>query len=383
MAWPFAKKDRSTFTALVDIGTGTVTAAVIRLPNRPGECPLVVWQHATTINFTVHPDNKRLLTKVLEAVEETVAALHLAWPQSIQTVNCVLASPWYEARTSIVTFTEPEPFLVDEQVLTSIKREEVKTALQELPRPYQDIPSDQTALLEYDILALKADGYSLKALPLRPVKELELVQYTSIGSALIVRRLREILIGAGHFKEVNFHSFIFALAQAVKRVAGAGQNFLLADVTGERADFGLVSSGLLLAQANFPMASRGLVRILSESTKSVPAETKTLTRRTSEFRSPVLARAWAAREAEWLDNFNEVLAKFKREAPLPKKVYLLAETAGEKFFAGVLKQAGFRPIILQPVDWQTICQVSPVLEPANFDPGIMPLSLYLSGVAED
>lgn len=371
MSWLFKKKQKSTFTALVDIGTGTVTAAVIKLPNDENECPVIVWQHAITINFASHPDNKRLLAKVLDAVKETAEALHSAWPQRISTVNCILASPWYEARTSLTTFSEPEPFTLDEQVLNSIKRDEIKAALKELPQPYYDIPDDQPVILEYDILSLKADGYRLHELPDRPIKELELAQYSSVGSEAIIKRLREVLVGAGHFREVRFHSFVFALSQAIRQIAGEKGSFLLADVTGERADLALVSEGVLLAQANFPMSGRGLTRILPGVKFS------------GSNQSTALAQAWADRQNEWLNSLNRVLSQFKKASTLPKKAYLLSEPMGEKFFGGALKQAGLRPVVLKPGDWQRACQLTPALTGESFDPGVMPLSLYLSGVAED
>ena len=371
MSWLFKKKPKNTFTALVDIGTGTVTAAVIKLPNNETECPVIVWQHAITINFTSHPDQKRLLAKTLEAIKETAEALHTAWPNRIETVNCILASPWYEARTSITAFAEDKPFTLDERILASIKHDEVKAAATELPQPYYDIPDDQPIILEYDILSLKADGYRLKHLPNQPIKELELIQYSSIGSEAIISRLREVLIGAGHFRQVQFHSFIFSLAQAARKLAGEHSSFLVADVTGERADLGLVSEGVFLTQANFPMSGRGLVRVLPETKFPGLAQTSALT------------KAWADRQNEWLDNLNRALTRFKRETTLPKKIYLLTEPTGEKFFAQALKSAGFRPTILKPADWQKVCQSAPALTATRFDPGVMPLSLYLSGVAED
>jgi len=371
MSWLFKKKLKNTFTALVDIGTGTVTAAVIKLPDSDRECPVIVWQHAITVNFASHPDQKRLLTKTLEAVKETAEALHAAWPGKIETVNFILASPWYEARTSVTTFSEDRPFKLDERILASIKRDEIKTALKELPQPYYDIPDDLPIILEYDILSLKADGYRLKSLPDRPIKELELAQYLSVGSEAIISRLRDVLIGAGHFHQVQFHSFIFSLAQATRKLAGEHSSFLLADVTGERADLGLVSEGVFITQANFPMSGRGLVRILPE------------TKFSGSSKSTALTKAWTDRQNEWLDSLHRVMAQFKREVTLPKKVYLLTEPTGEKFFAQALKEAGFRPVILKAVDWQKVCQLAPVLATANFDPGVMPLSLYLSGVAED
>lgn len=369
MSWLFKKKQKNTFTALVDIGTGTVTAAVIKLPNRPGECPMIVWQHAVTVNFTSHPDQKRLLSKILEAVKETADALHSVWPNQIEAVNCILASPWYEARTTITVFSEEKPFKLDQHILASIKHQETEAALNQLPQPYYDIPDDQPIILEYDILSLKAGGYRLKNLPKEPIKELEVTQYSSVGSEVIINRLRDVLIGAGHFRQVQFHSFIFSLAQAVRILAGERSSFLVVDVTGERADLGLVSEGMLLAQANFSMSSRGLVRILPMTKLS--------------GKSNALSKAWTDRQNEWLDSLNRVLAQFKREVPLPNKVYLLTEPAGEKFFAQALKEVGFRPVILKSTDWHKVCQTAPTLTQANFDPGILPLSLYLSGVADN
>ena len=376
MALSLFNKNKNTFTALFDIGTGSVTASVISLPSDTDKSgPTIVWHYEIKLDFHTRPDKRRLLSKVLDATQTVAGAMHRDWPEAISEAHVVLASPFYRALTKTVQFEHDEPFTLNQGLLDKIQTDEIAKFLATAKKPFADLPRDEAVMLEYRLLSVLADGELLNEPYKRGVQNVELTEYLSLGSEVIIKRLKQIIIGAGHFKKVNFHSYLLTVA-AVLAALYKENDFLVVDAGGERTDVGLVQNGLLINQYSFSLSPKHLARLAAQKQLTTRGEAATLVHLHPEH------RLWSDHRGEWWRNFKQALSRFGAPEEAPRQVFIGAEPNYQPLLAGWLKELDFKPVLLTP-DWLTNwCAVAPGVQGASeYSPLLA--AMFLAQVASE
>ncbi|MDO8183905.1 MAG: hypothetical protein Q7T49_02885 [bacterium] len=369
-------KGSAKFTALFDIGTGSVTASVISLPGESDKaCPTIVWHQSAKLDFSTRPDRRQLLLKILAAAQEVAGALQREWPALIEEAHIVLSSPFYRGLTKTVEFDHDEPFIFNQELLDKIRDDEMMKYLNMTKKPFDDIPQDQAIMLEYRLLAIKADGNEVTEPTNQKIRSLELTEYLSTGSEAISRRLREIIIGAGHFKRLNFHSYLLTLSAVLSALYKDG-DFLVVDAGGERTDVGLVKNGLLVNQYIFSLSPKHLARLSEQKSLTVSAEAKTLANLDPKH------KLWEQGKTDWLDNFKQALTKFGPTESWPQNIFVGAEAHYNSILVNWLKELNFKPVVISSEWLANWCELAPGLKGVG-EHWILAEAMFLSQVASE
>lgn len=376
MSWLFSRPKKNDLFAIFDIGTGSVAASLVSVPAETASCPTIVWHQEIKIDFSQKPDKKRLLHNVLTATKEVAESLHRAWPDLKVPAHCLLSSPFYRGQTKTVIFEEDEPFTVSAALLAKIREAEAQEFLALTNKPYDDIPGDKKILLEQKLLQFTADGHKLLGMPGRPIKELEVTQYLSISSEAIIKRLKDIIAGPGHFKKIYFHSYLLALSTAIAFIKRETPEFIVLDAGGERLDFGLVRQGLLVNERSFSWSGRQVVRTVAEHLGMTPGVLTTYTKMKPVKTDDKFKEQWLAETAK---NLRLLAAG----TILPRPLYLLVE---EPVHANILtdwlKELDYEINVVLPTIFDGFCDLAPGVSRTK---PIVALAeaLYLSRVAEN
>lgn len=364
MIWSLFKQTKTPpkILAVIDIGTGSVNAVLAAVPTN-GDAPLIFWKHSVKLNFALKPDQKRLLQKVLAGIKEAATALQQAsCGLNVQTVQVVLAAPFYRARTNVLSFVEDEPFRLTSEIFTGLAQVEGEAATKQIPKPFSEISGDKPALMEYEVLGLSSNGYKITRDQADLLTHLEVIQYASVSSKVILERFRKAIIGHGHFQEVRFHSFLLSLTRAITETELAKNSFLVLDLAGEKADLGLVSGGILMDQSSIPISSHVLNRLIKNEVGLVS---------TNILSSKRVQKAWLKPKATWQNAVMKSLERFSHQLIVPKKVYAIADEPSDHLFLGALQELGLEPIILSQMAWQEVCGIVPNLKYTDIDSALM------------
>ncbi len=375
-SWRIKNKSASKFAALFDIGTGSITASVISLPSESDKiCPTIVWHHEVKLHFHTRPDRRRLLAKTLTATKEAAGALHKEWPALIEEAHVVLSSPFYRALTKTVEFEHDEPFILNQKLLNQIRDDETQKYLVSAKKPFDDIPQDQAVMLEYRLLGLKVNGEEVQKPTNKKITSLELTEYLSIGSEAITRQLRQIIVGAGHFKRVNFHSYLLALS-AVLSALYNDSDFLVVDAGGERTDIGLVRDSLLINQYTYSLSPKHLARLAGQKSLTTHAEASTLAHLQPDH------NLWEGNKVEWLRNFKQALSRFGAPEEAPSQVFIAAEQEYHSLLAKWLKEIGLKPVIISAEWLSNWCALAPGAKRAG-EHWVLAEAMFLAQVASE
>lgn len=340
------------FAVLFEVGTARVAGSVISLPATDDELPpVIVWEKESQLAFPLAPDDKYLLTKTLAALKDVAAAVHKNWPALTDEAHCVLASPFYRARTKISIFDEENGFTVTTDLLDALRVSEIQEFVTITQKPYYQIPGDKPEMLEYRLLKLESHGHRLDEsnLPPEPLTNLELTSYLSLGSEAIIKKFKEIIRGSGHFRRVAFHSYLFAAAAVAGNIYQGDADFLLIDPAGERTDVGLIINRILLDQHSFASRRRG------------PHE-------------PTPSRE------EWLSNLRSTLKNFSNHSPIPRTALLSAPPREAPIYHHWLIEAGFAPLILSEELLAAVIELAPGLQ-RHWPPGSRLPAIFIAQVA--
>jgi len=194
------------------------------------------------------------LTRLLAGLKNVTEIVHRRFPGPKTKATCVLSPPLYRGAVKKTIIEHDKPFRLDGFTLSQIRDQEAAEYAAQASKPYAGIPDDRPIPLEYRLLkpvSLIFDDWN---------QSLELVSYVSIGSEAIIKRIKDTIIGGGHFSGVDFYSRLLAVGSVISNILPGQNNFLLVDPAGEQTDLALVSDGMFAGQRSFRPGLRPLWR---------------------------------------------------------------------------------------------------------------------------
>ena len=326
----FTGKSRRTkrHIALVfDIGSASVAGALVVLARNAK--PRVLYSVRKPIVFQEQLSFDRFVSSLFETftlVVDSIQRKGLEYlntralrPDAIASALCTYASPWYTARTRVLTLRKGKPFSVTRSLIDKIvTREREKESAG---------PGD---VIEQSITAIKLNGYTVSAVEGKEAKQLELTLSTTMLSEEVARGLEGILAQRFYRSPVHHHSFPLAAFTAIRDITHDGDNFLVLDVSGEVSDVSLVKDGALLETASFPLGKHQILRRFMGNLGLGATEAQSLLRMYAES-ATALADAAQTQAAiltvqdEWSRAFTEALERIERNMPLPRTLFFISD----------------------------------------------------------
>jgi hypothetical protein len=182
-------------------------------------------------------------------------------------------------------------------------------------------------------------------------------------------------VGAGHFKRVNFHSYLLTLAAVLSALYKDG-DFLIVDAGGERTDIGLVHNGLLINQYSYSLSPKHLARLAGQKSLTTHAEASTLAHLQPGH------NLWEQNKVEWLRNFKQALSKFGAPESAPTHIFVGSEANYHPLLASWLKELNLKPVIISAEWLSNWCALAPGAKGAG-EHWVLAEAMFLSQVASE
>lgn len=308
-----APSPKSDTTLLIDIGTATVSGALMTLGKR--HMPLLDMVRRVPLGTGTETARDALSTHLGRAMEELLPAYSGAAPKQ---VRVVLASPWYEARIRAVSSSSPKPVTVSEKTVLALV-EEYKN--KEAPRPgNRDIEALAVQVLVngyHTRLARAVSGTSIAV----NLYESEVDQATAASLSGAIEKVFP-------HASVSFHSFPLISSVALRALAYE-KSFLVVDVAGEMTEVTIVYEDGMHFLGSFPVGYHTLARSFGGKKDAVGDALSRLALlgrgELSSEDSPSEDEKFQKTFTEWLDAFEEALKAAANAVPIPRKLFLISD----------------------------------------------------------
>jgi len=322
--------------AIIDIGSTSVGGALVKeLPAATGEsatsdfCERLIFTTREETSFPAKLDAARYLDKMTDLLKQSVQKLQSANHGAPAKIIAFLSAPFYATRIETLRKEATTPFTVTPRLLRELAEQEIGAWQKSSPHLFGAESVSQHEILENRALQVTLNGYLMDNPYGQKVNELALVHYLSLAAAPVLNRFREVLTGAWHRSDIEFHSFAYAFYRAWEQ-ARPGEDCLVLDLGGEIAEVSLICRSALAQTFSFPRGRNWLVRRLVKEFGTTPTEAVAMLKlhlagQAERAASKKIEAALGTAKAEWLTAWRAAVDKMLNRSLLPRSAFVLAE----------------------------------------------------------
>ncbi len=367
--------------ALIDVSSASVRGAYARIEE--GQPPTICYTaHLSIEPQTGTPETATpFVADMLRALEELVGILQKEGAAALRTatgsahvkqVFVSIGAPWQESNVRVESFEKETPFVFTRALLDEA------TKRNELPEGM--IESGEA------VIATILNGYESRQPLGKRVKHADLVILSSMLNEEVMRSVEKTLRHAYHTHEVTIAAFAPVAFEILRDQYPHQKDFLILDVAGTATDVAVVKGGLLVDVKTIGNGVHDLLRAARTSGVTGTGLTG-LGDGAGGIIDPARNAQFASKVTEvqalWLENLRAVLSEFSARHPLPRTIFLLADTETRDFLKRLLDTDTLRSLWLSDVPFSIIPVLAeqfagPVVTkpPAGGDAYIAMLALY-------
>ncbi len=367
------------FIIVFDIGSASIGGAFVSVdPTRP---PEIIFTIRRDIPFQEKLNFQRFLDAMIKTLEEIFVAMQKAGGGVVvDQAFCVLASPWYASQTRLVRYDQPTPFVVTPSGLDKLIQKEIETFRSSKLFAHSKVGNVAPEIMEANNIQMKLNGYEVRDPKGKKTSELEVALYISMIPANIHQSINESIRKFWHLPSVRFSSFSLTAYDTIRDMFTEESCFLFMDISGEVTDISLVKDRVLLESISFPAGKNMLVRAVAKAMGSTIEVARSemdlhLDGKATKEHSKQIADILDKETKEWKLFFEDALAQFAIEFPIPRSIFFTADDNVSAWFEGAIKQANFARFAQEDSQFtvrslgnQFLSKFVQVLEPDEADP---------------
>lgn len=334
---------------LVEIGSGSVGIAIMVSDPEKSE-PEVVWSHrefalirdikATT--ETIKHLNTAMVNGFLELGSSGLKALKDYNPKLvIKEVQATVSAPWSYTATKTVTYTDENPFSVDDELI----RELTLTAEKQAKASVAESGLEQFGLkiISNATIHIRINGYNVHTVSGQEGRSVELSHITSLATSSILKTLEESTNKVLPKAKINVFSFMYIYYCLLKNMHPDTSEICLVDITSEATEIGIVRDGVLKHVTHGPYGTFTLAREIAASCNIPKEEAYTYLKGGQSFVETKLSKAKQDQLMAIVSAYElKIATLFKAtgdQLSIPKTVFLHTNNATENFFKIHIKSA--------------------------------------------
>ncbi len=379
--------------AIFDIGTSSVSGALVRLPRKGDEArPVIIHTAKTDISFQENLDFKRFFGIMTSALETTALKLMHSRSVAPEKVYCFLSSPWYASQTRTITFAKSTSFTFTKRLAGELIEKDLKRFENAYLKNYREIGSP-VELIENKIMDVRLNGYKTEDPFGKRAKELEMHLFFCIASKALLDGIEYAIHKSVKTAPVSFHSFVFPSFIVARDMVKESKNFLLVDISGEMTDVSIVHNDALLESVSFPQGKNFIVRSLSRALATTNVQAASLLRMhsaktLSTGEAARIEKAIASSRKQWRRSFEKALFQLSNNVVMPDDVFLsvdgdvapfFSESIKNEEFTQYMRTAGAFNVIL--LEYALLRKFSKAEEKIDRDPFLMIESIFINKLA--
>lgn len=356
----FSTNSRDRYGVLIDIGSGSVLAAIIH--SNPKQLhPDIIWahrEHAPLRNIdSLEQSAKAVMTALVNATmmldAEGRKALHTYNSSARLTeIQCSISAPWSYTVTKTINYNQDEPFTVLEDILEELLETIDKKIESEL-RENEALHSLGLKVITRSTMEILANGYRVKAPEGGKAKQLRVSRASVVTQQHLIDALEEMQNKLFPETRVRKLSFILMLFAITRELMSKTYDLCLVDVTYEATEIGIVRDGVLTYCTHTPFGSFSLAREISSIT-NVPLYEAFGYLHTEKPYSFMVSLSKNQREEidmvfeAYTDRVSQLFKKTGEELSIPKQISLHADLKSETLFMDLIERAAKRAIKAEP-----------------------------------
>ncbi len=346
----FGSKSAYRCGAIIDIGSGSVGAAIVAYDPSSGKSD-IVWSHreftllrtSTTLVDAERAVKTAFVNVFLELGNAGVRALaaHRKDAQ-IQTVQVSLAAPWQYTATKMVNFKDEKPFVVDHDLLKDLTKRAHEQGEKEANES-QLLQEFGLTLIAQDTIGTTVNGYAMTDAVKKHAKELSFVHISMLGVKSMVDTVRETQEKILPRAKLSMTSFVFMFYSVVMRLYPHTLEAAIIDITKEATELGIVRDGALRFVGHIPVGSFTLARAISEQLSIPPEEAFTYLKTNTDYgiasipekHKSIVDQVFGA----YNDELKVLLGSTGDDLSIPRSIFIHTELHTELFFNKAIKAA--------------------------------------------
>ncbi len=347
----FGRSSRVKYGAIIDIGSGSVLAAIVASDQTKAE-PEVVWFKREYVPLRSDSSLKDTAKSVMTSLLNVLMLLnkdgkHQLYEkygrQKLTDLQVSISAPWSYTVTKSITYNKDRPFELTPDLITELQRT-AHTKVEAELKENETMHNLGLTIISRSILAIIANGYNVKSLNRQRAENLKIVESNAVAQNYLLDNLMEVKDKILPESKPQFYSFILLFYYIVRHFHPDTSEVGLIDITYEATEIGIVRDGVLTYCTHTPVGGASLARELSACLEVPLAEALAF------LKEPILE--------EWLGNFSSAKQAAARKAfvdyterlrsafgetgdtlAIPKKIYLHGNLGSEKFFQTIIKTA--------------------------------------------
>ena len=333
------------FVIVFDIGSASIGGAFVSVDK--GKNPEIIFATRRAIPFQEKLNFQRFLESMIKTLEEMFVAMQKAGGGvRVDQAFCVLASPWYASQTRLVHYNQEVPFVVTEKGLAKLIQKEIELFRDSKLFVRSKVGDVVPEIMESKNIQMKLNGYEVRNPFGKKTSELEIALYISMIPANIHRSISESIRKFWHVPDVHFSSFSFTTFDVIRDIFTEESSLLFMDISGEVTDISLAKDNVLLESITFPAGKNMLIRAIVDGLKTNSAVAASelklyLEGKMTHEHAQQIKKALDATGKEWLSFFEDALAQFATEFPIPRTIFYTADDDVMKWFEGVIRGTDF------------------------------------------
>lgn len=340
----FGASKPNTYLVLT-LGSSHAAATLVRVGTTDEKKPEII----ATVSKTNAPTEGKTLKEHLGATTNTlsqcITTLMRENPCAIKEVYCFLASPWYTATLIPISYTQPQPFTVNERLLQSLQTKESQQFLTQTNQLYER-DGTNAELLDQSVTTLFLNGYTTESPIGKQATLLETSLYVSAMPTMVRHAVTELVSNLTHTSRITFHPFMRAAYTVVRDTLLTVPDFLLLDVGADVTEMLLVKKGVMVGSGSFPYGKHFLYTRIQHALSISYDEAASLLslylgNALEEGKRATLERTLSQLETEWVRVFQEALEHAKHEPGMAPAIVLAGHAATLPWFERALRSEDF------------------------------------------
>ncbi|MEK7586181.1 MAG: hypothetical protein AAB477_03075 [Patescibacteria group bacterium] len=339
--WFTSKNKKERIVAIFDIGSGSVGAAIARIPTNSKGIPTIIKSTRAEIAFHDELDFNVFLDDMIKTLKSSANSLYDSKVGAPDEIVCVLASPWYLSETRVVKMTRDHSFVFTHKLADEMLEKEITSLNSLYENKYGSIKSTPE-VIEHHVMGVSLNGYPIEDPIGKRSRSVEMHMAISLSPKLCLEKIRKILSNTFHHIPVSFASFSICSYLAVRERYVTPDSYLLLDIGGEVTDVAIITKGILKASLSFPFGKRTFFKYICtkldiELRDAVELFNLFSTNTLAERRRKKVEPLFKSIENSWGEAFRQCIGTLPHTLTLPGTIFVTADQDIRNWFVEVVR----------------------------------------------
>lgn len=350
MFWHHRNTNQTPCGAVVDIGSSSVGIAIVVVePSQ--KTPMLIWSHreysllrtAATLKESERLLQTALVNAFLELSNAGLKALAGYNPElSLTDIQVSIAAPWQYTNAKTVSFTDKEPFVVDDQLLSDLTKLAEDQALEQVSE-VSTLSELKLVVIAQASIGVTLDGYRISDFDGHKATELAFVHLVTLTTQSLSASITEYASKIAPRAKVKMQPFMFNFYKTIEHLYPHTLEACLIDVTNEATEIAIIRDGTIRQVNHIAIGSFTIARKIAEAL-SIPAEEAfTYLKSGTEYGIAAMPEKIRDKVKEVFDSYQEELSTmFKNtgdELLIPFSVFVHTDLHTQHFFNSTIKKA--------------------------------------------